>query len=197
MLPRFEFPDPHQISKLPVEEEMLNYGFLTGEDLDIMTHGNELPNLGPNFHSLEAMLDTVNHFKDYNAHTAADVCSLTSYLAHNLPHDPELHGMQCKFEHTFKQMQEEENYTNTHSDGADVHSNEDEDAKIDVDAGAKCDNEDTEVLVTVEPEEDTPDPFMPEEGTTVDLYTNYQDVPPHLLTIYAVVSWLHLQFHVP
>ncbi|KAG2144310.1 hypothetical protein DEU56DRAFT_732812, partial [Suillus clintonianus] len=49
-----------------VKQQMLNYRFLTGEDLDIMTHGSELPNLGPNFHSPEAMLDAVDHFEDYN-----------------------------------------------------------------------------------------------------------------------------------
>jgi hypothetical protein len=197
LLPRFKFPDPPRISESPVEQEMLDYGFLTGEDLDIMTHGSELPNLGPNFHSPEAMLDAVDHFEDYNARTAAGARPLTSHLAHNLPHDPEMHAMQCEFERAFKQMQEEENGADVRGDGADVRGDEDEDAEIDVDAGAECDDEDTEILITVEPEEDTPDPFIAEEGTTADPYTNHQGVPPHLLTIYAVVSWLHLQFHLP
>ncbi|KAG1727962.1 uncharacterized protein EDB91DRAFT_1086263 [Suillus paluster] len=190
LLPRFEFPDPPQMSESPVKQEMLDYRFLTGEDLDIMTHGSELPNLGPNFHSPEAMLDAVNHFEDYNTRTAADSHPLTSHLAHNLPNDPELRAMQCEFEHAYKQLQEEEKCADTHAD-------EDEDADIDVDACSEHDDEDTEVLIIVEPEEDTPDPFMPEEGTTADDYVNHQGVPPHLLMTYVVVSWLHLQFHLP
>ncbi|KAG1795445.1 uncharacterized protein HD556DRAFT_1442301 [Suillus plorans] len=109
-----------------------------------MTHSSELPNLGSNLYSLEVMLDAIDHFDDYNARTA-------------------LHEMQYKFERAFKQMQEEENCADIHGDGADVCGNEDEDAKIDVDAGAECNDE------------DTPHSLMPEKGTTADplfLYTS-------------------------
>lgn len=197
LLPRFNFPDPPRL-KSPVEEEMLDYGFLAGDNHDIMTQGGELPDLGPNFHSPEAMLDAVDHFADYNTRTAAGARPLTSYLAHNLPHDPDMDAMHREFERAFKQMQEEENCADIHADGAETHGDEEEADEIDVDAEPESDDdEDNDVLLLVEPEEDTPDPFMSEEGTTADPYTNHQGVPPHLLTIYAVVSWLHLQFHLP
>ncbi|KIJ04485.1 hypothetical protein PAXINDRAFT_104160 [Paxillus involutus ATCC 200175] len=69
--PRFEFPDPPASSSCAVEQEMLDHGTLTQEDIDIQVHGNELPNLGPAFHSPEALLDAVEHFTEHNALTAS------------------------------------------------------------------------------------------------------------------------------
>jgi hypothetical protein len=74
---------------------MLDHGCLTGEDLDIMTFGSSLPNIGPNFHSPEVLLHAVDHFSNYNAATAAAAQPLTSYEAHHLPAvDPEQRAMQ-------------------------------------------------------------------------------------------------------
>ncbi|KAG2081268.1 hypothetical protein BD769DRAFT_1684134 [Suillus cothurnatus] len=58
---------------------MLDYGILTGEDLDLMIHGSELPNLGPNLHSPEALLAAVDRFSEYNAGTEAGARLLTPY----------------------------------------------------------------------------------------------------------------------
>ncbi|KAG2036333.1 hypothetical protein BDR03DRAFT_1011868 [Suillus americanus] len=66
------------------------------------------------------MLDAVDHFEDYNAHTAAGAHPLTSHLAHNLPHDPDLHAMQREPERAFNEMQEEENGADIHGDGPDA-----------------------------------------------------------------------------
>ncbi|KAG1886831.1 uncharacterized protein F5891DRAFT_922731, partial [Suillus fuscotomentosus] len=57
--------------------------------------------------------------------------------------------------------------------------------------------EDMETATTNDINEDDPDPFIPDEGFSATNDRNLADVPPHLLTIYAVVSWLHLQFHLP
>ncbi|KAG1807208.1 hypothetical protein EV424DRAFT_1543985 [Suillus variegatus] len=65
--PDAQFQDPRCILESPVEQEMLDYGLLTGEDLDLMTHGIALPKLRLNFHSPEALLDAVDHFGAYNA----------------------------------------------------------------------------------------------------------------------------------
>jgi hypothetical protein len=70
---------------------MLDYGILTGEDLDLMIHGSELPNLGPNLHSPEALLAAVDRFSEYNAGTEAGARLLTPYTVHHLPSDPEEH----------------------------------------------------------------------------------------------------------
>jgi len=87
--PDVEFHDPVRTSDCAVEQEMLDHGTLTGEDLDLMVHGSALPNLGPNFHSPEALLAAVNHFSQYNSATAAGARPLTTYMAHHLPPDPE------------------------------------------------------------------------------------------------------------
>jgi len=51
--------------------------------------------------------------------------------------------------------------------------------------------------VDLDVDEDDPDPFMPDEGFSSSDTQNFTDFPPHLITIYALVSWLHLQFHLP
>jgi len=51
LLPDVEFPNLPHFSTSPIEQEMLDHGTLTSKDLDIITFGNALPNLGPNFHS--------------------------------------------------------------------------------------------------------------------------------------------------
>ncbi|KAG1774333.1 hypothetical protein EV702DRAFT_1047888 [Suillus placidus] len=126
--PDVTFKDPRCISESPVEQEMLDYGFLTGEDLDLMTHAEEN--------------------------------QLLQEAEDNLDH-------------------------------------------LDIDVDARFDDpdeeEDMETLAaaTNDIDEDDPDPFIPDEGFSATNDWNLADVPPHLLTIYAVVSWLHLQFHLP
>ena len=45
-------------------------------------------------------------------------------------------------------------------------------------------------------DEDSPDPFVVEYGREPHAPT-WQEVPHYLLVIYAIVSWLHLQFNLP
>ena len=42
-------------------------------------------------------------------------------------------------------------------------------------------------------DEDNRDPFFLDAVDPDD--HNFADVPPHIITIYVLVSWLHLQFH--
>ncbi|KAG2103693.1 uncharacterized protein F5147DRAFT_274411 [Suillus discolor] len=153
--PNAQFQDPRCISESPVEQEMLDYGLLTGEDLDLMTHGIALPNLGPNFHSPEALLDAVDHFGAYNAATSSGSRPLTSYEAHHLPPDPEQHALNRQIEDAFEAVQNE---------GGNEHGFDDLD--IDVDGTFDDQNEDDDnlVITPMNPDEDDPDPFMPEDG---------------------------------
>ncbi|KAG1838222.1 hypothetical protein F4604DRAFT_1941651 [Suillus subluteus] len=191
--PDVTFKDPRRISESPVEQEMLDYGFLTGEDLDLMTHGTDLPNLGPNFHSPEALHDAVDHFSAYNTATSSGSRSLTSYEAHHLPPDSEQHALDRQIEKAVDELQREENQL--------LQEAEDNLDHLDIDVDARFDDpdkeEDMETAATNDIDEDDPDPFIPDEGFSATNDRNLTDVPPHLLTIYVVVSWLHLQFHLP
>ena len=94
----FDFPDPDPTSPCAVEQQMLDHGTLTQEDIDIQTHGASLPNLGPNFHTPEALLDAVNYYSTCNALSSAGARSLTSYIAHTVPNDPELRQLEKELE---------------------------------------------------------------------------------------------------
>ncbi|KAF8431515.1 hypothetical protein L210DRAFT_804948, partial [Boletus edulis BED1] len=85
MLPVFDFPNPAPTSPCAVEQQMLDHGILTQEDIDIQTHGAVLLNLGPNFHTPKALLDTVNYYSTYNMLSSAGTQPLTSYIVH-MPH---------------------------------------------------------------------------------------------------------------
>lgn len=190
--PDAQFPDPHRISESPVEQEMLDYGFLTGEDLDLMTHGTALPNLGPNFHSPEALLDAVDHFSTYNAATTSGSRPLTSHEAHRLTPDPDQHAFNRQIEKALEAIQNEDGQVLEHE-------HDFEHLDIDVDGPFDDQNEDEDdfIIVPMDPDEDDPDPFMPEDGFNLTPDRDLTDLPPHLITIYALVSWLHLQFHLP
>jgi len=48
-----------------------------------------------------------------------------------------------------------------------------------------------------EPNEDEPDPFMVESDNSMPPMSGIQREPDHLLVIYAIVTWLHMQFSLP
>ena len=48
-----------------------------------------------------------------------------------------------------------------------------------------------------EPTEDDPDPFLVNQHPLVPSNVNISDIPGHLLVIYTMVCWLHMQFHLP
>lgn len=190
--PDMDFHDPPRMSESPVEQEMLDYGFLTGEDLDLMTHGSALPNLGSNFHSPEALLAAVNHFGAYNGATAAGSRSLTANEAHRLPPDP----AQCQFERDLANVMEEMQ----RQEDPFPEDDEDDLQQIDIDVDVLDEDGDNEMMgpdADLDVDEDDPDPFVPDEAFNSTDNSNLIDVPPHLITIYALVSWLHLQYHLP
>jgi hypothetical protein len=85
----FDFPDPVPVSSCAVEQKMLDHGTLIAEDIYIQIHGHALLNLGPNFHTPDALLDALDYFDVYNDITAAGAQPLNAYRAHSLPKDSE------------------------------------------------------------------------------------------------------------
>lgn len=61
---------------------MLDHGALMQEDIDIQLHGSSLPNLGPNFHLPEALIQAVDYYTQANALTAAGARPLNQYFIH-------------------------------------------------------------------------------------------------------------------
>ncbi|KAG0693068.1 hypothetical protein DFH29DRAFT_881751 [Suillus ampliporus] len=184
--PDVEFHDPVRTSDCAVEQEMLDHGILTGEDLDLMVHGSELPNLGPNFHSPEALLAC-----------EAGARPLTAYTAHHLLPDPEQHAAARQLE---KMLEEVRNQQEQADDNVIEEELLDADAEFEDLQGYEDpgDAELEDVLVTTgHTNEDDPDPFITDNLFSSSLDTDLSHVPPHLLTIYALVTWLHLQFHLP
>ncbi|KIJ06688.1 hypothetical protein PAXINDRAFT_158658 [Paxillus involutus ATCC 200175] len=179
---------------------MLDHGTLTQEDIDIQVHGNELPNLGPAFHSPEALLDAVEHFTEHNALTASGAQPLTSYHAHNLLRDPEQRAIQREFERTMEEIQSRQEELLNDLD-IDI------DNEIDIDTNMALD-EDFEASQDLAPAtpasdgEDNPDPFKPDEDLVSSVRASGNDQhlssqPLYLVTIYALATWLHLQWHLP
>jgi hypothetical protein len=64
------------------------------------------------------------------------------------------------------------------------------------DQDPECGDFDAATPLPSTPTEDDPDPFLVDRHPT-NASVNVLDVPDHLLVIYAVVSWLHLQFNLP
>ncbi|KAG1727359.1 uncharacterized protein EDB91DRAFT_1021157, partial [Suillus paluster] len=191
--PDVDFQDPPRMSESRIEQEMLDYGFLTGEDLDLMTHGSALPNLGSNFHSPEALFAAVDHFGAYNRATAAGSRPLTPHAAHHLPPDAEQRRFERDLVNAIEEMQ--------HQEESVLEDNDDELDHIDININAQFDypddDIDNEITAPDVADEDDPDPFMPDEGFASTDNSNLTEVPLHLITIYALVTWLHLQFHLP
>ncbi|KAG1831529.1 hypothetical protein EV424DRAFT_1534209 [Suillus variegatus] len=193
--PVFDFPDPPPVSPCAVEQEMLDHGILTQEDIDIQIHGRALPNLGPNFHTPEALLDAVDFYDTYHTVTAAGAQPLNRYHAHLVPKDPEQRAMEREWEKTLDEGVR----------GMETNEEEDMDVDVDVDmADLNLDEatmEDDTSAVLIQPlvnDEDSPDPFEPDEDFFMSNGNRAMStLPPHLLTIYAVTTWLHLQWHLP
>ena len=180
---------------------MIDHGVLTQVDIDIQVHGNNLPSLGPNFHSPDALLQAVDHYSQYNALTAAGAQPLNSYLAHSLPRrDPMEQTIEQATEKLIDEMrrdlgtsmdcddQEIGNYDGRGPedlDNEETHQDEENE-----------DDDDPPILVPASSEDD-PDPFKFETSLEPHNERNYINQPPHLLVIYALATWLHLQFHLP
>lgn len=165
-----------------LDDALLDTGFLEPEDLGSVKPGDPLPYLGRNIRSPETLLAAVDHFNRYNAATAAGSRPLTPHDAHNLPPDQEEHELQYQLQQAIKHAEE----------------NPDLDQDLDPDANPLEDvDEYQDILGEAQPAEDDPDPFFIADGLCVEDTTDIMHLPGHLVSIYTVVSWLHLQFHLP
>lgn len=169
---------------------MLDHGVLTQEDIDIQLHGRTLPNLGPNFHTPEALLDVVDFYDTYHTITTAGAEPLNRYHAHSTPKDPEQRTMERELEKALDEGLQ----------GMDNNEEEDVDMDVDVDMAdmnfekdIMDDDTSADLIQLLDNNEDSPDPFEPDN----DFFMSHGNhamstIPPHLLTIYAVTTWLHL-----
>ncbi|KAG2351109.1 hypothetical protein BDR07DRAFT_1502581, partial [Suillus spraguei] len=109
----------------------------------------------------------------YNTATAAGSRPLTPHDAHNLQY----------------QLQQ-----------AIQHAEENPDLNQDIDPESnplEDIDEYQDILGEAQPAEDDTDPFFIVDGLCAENTTDLMHLPGHLVSIYAVVSWLHLQFHLP
>ncbi|KAL4067321.1 hypothetical protein V8B97DRAFT_2025151 [Scleroderma yunnanense] len=109
--PDVAFLNPPHFSPSPVKQEMLDHSTLTGEDIDILTFGGALLNLGPNFHSPEVLLSAVDYFQEYNTRTSVGGQPLTPFVAHHLPLDPEQHALECQLQWITEEVHVQESST--------------------------------------------------------------------------------------
>ncbi|KAG1907550.1 uncharacterized protein F5891DRAFT_974250 [Suillus fuscotomentosus] len=161
------------------DSAVLDSGCLRDEDLRITTQDDAMPHLGP-FHSLEALLTAVNHFDKYNSATAAGSRPLTPHDAHHLPADPDQANFDRELQRALEYVQE--------------HQDEEEEADPDMEVNT---DEYEDLAAPAQPGEDNPDPFLIPDDLSAEDATDLTHLPGHLLSIYALVSWLHLQFHLP
>ncbi|KAG1718352.1 uncharacterized protein EDB91DRAFT_1258601 [Suillus paluster] len=125
-----------------------------------------------------ALNDTVDHFSAYNTASSSSSHPLTSYKAHHLPHDPEQHALDHEIKKAIKAIRNEDSQVlQQHKDGLD---------DLDIDVNGIFDDQDDEdnnMMPSMDPNEDDPDPFLPEEGFNSTRNRDLTDTPPHLITI--------------
>lgn len=131
--------------------------------------------LGLNFHSPEALLAAVDHFSAYNTATVAGARLLKSHEAHQFSDDPA--WLPDNLNHPAIDLTQEDVDVDTFED-------KDEDPQYQSE------------LISQDQEDDDPDLFhCPNDFVSEDC--DFASQPPHVLAIYAVTAWLHLQFHLP
>ncbi|KIN99860.1 hypothetical protein M404DRAFT_154084 [Pisolithus tinctorius Marx 270] len=195
--PIMNFPDPPASSPSAVEQQMIDHSTLTQEDIDIQVFGSELPNLGPNFHSPEALLDAVDYYSTYNAVTVAGAQPLTLYHAHHLPPDPEGHALRRA---TDKALEEIQRVQQELADDPvwDPNASADVDDEIpDVDFDVEENADFPDAANPQEQSEDNPDPFQVNDDSSRAHFTDLSTQPSYLVVIYMMTTWLHLQWHLP
>ncbi|KII90060.1 hypothetical protein PLICRDRAFT_577787 [Plicaturopsis crispa FD-325 SS-3] len=196
-------------SSSAVEQEMIDHGSLTWEDIDLQTFGSALPNLGPNFHDPESLLQYVEHHEGLNAATAAASRPLTAREAHLQP--PEVTGTADEpsvaemIESAYRQELTRTDGGQDDGEGAwsdpdrDDMDNDDDDEDDDQTGGGDSADptpgELSHPSVTLI-DEDSPDPFLSESSHSSQT-SSIALLPPHIMCIYSLVTWLHLFFHLP
>jgi len=200
-VPDLDFPE--WTSPEATEQDMLDQGILTREDLDIQTFGSHLPNLGPNIHDPRVLLGLVDYYKQFNAAAHASSSRLTNHSAFS---PPPLDETDRRIRKEFFRMLEGNSgdlQTNEDNPGVDTELGEVPDGDFDEEMPDEELDEDLDGLhedpqVTIVIDEDDPDPFAPtSDDISVISPIDFSSQPPHLQVIYALVTWLHLQFHLP
>ncbi|KAJ7852606.1 hypothetical protein B0H13DRAFT_2359401 [Mycena leptocephala] len=203
----------------PIEQDMLDSSFITGEDLDIQS-GSLPPYLGDTIRDPLAFRELLDHQQQLNAAVSRAAVPLTARVAHSLPKPtPEEREIERTVSEIYSDVSMEDNVDagaarrpspspSTTSEPEPwryrmdpVESESDLD-DLGFDSGSIPSVPSPEpsveppvaIIVSVDAE-DTPDPFRP-QNLDFDP-TDISALPPHLLTIYCVVSWLHTQFHLP
>ncbi|KAL4064799.1 hypothetical protein V8B97DRAFT_1919935 [Scleroderma yunnanense] len=195
--PDIAFLDPPCFSPSPVKQEMLDHGTLTGEDINILTFDSVLLNLRLNFHSPEVLLSAVDYFQEYNTRTSIGGQPLTPFVAHHLPLDPEQHALKHQLQWIVEEVHAQESSALDegpppdqgdlcYADGFWYHSdanNIPHETELQDDSPQSRDKDDPDLF------------FIDEEVQSDNL--DLADILLHITVIHAVVSWLHLQFHLP
>ncbi|KAG1856140.1 hypothetical protein F4604DRAFT_1931999 [Suillus subluteus] len=174
LLPVFDFPDPPPVSHCTVEQEMLDHGTLTAEDIAIQIHG-------------QALLNALDHYDEYSDITVAGAQPLNAYRAYLLPKDLE----QCTMERELDKALEEVQQMDPDAEDMDFDMG---DPDVDFNEDMMHEGTSADVIPPGLDDEDSPDPFKLDEEFFMSNGSHAMStLPPHLLTIYAVTTWLHLQ----
>ena len=211
---------PPRIRPVVPEQEMLDHGFLTQEDLDIQTDSS-LPNLGPNIQDPQVLVGLVDRYEQSNAAAEASSSRPTSYQLFSTPRPDAIdRQIRREFDDMVAQglagedlVQEVSSFTAKKKASVLKELSEDlpeepeaepyedlEYADLPEDPPEHPgDSEDEEPQCPPHVhDENNPDPFAPAESGLMgpDVF-NFKSQPVHLQAIYAVVTWLRLQFHLP
>ncbi|KAL4078684.1 hypothetical protein V8B97DRAFT_1914497 [Scleroderma yunnanense] len=196
--PCYDFPDPPVASSSADVPYALDDGMFTQDNFAVQPHREDLPSLGPNIHSPQALLDAVNYYTQYNALPGAGACLLNRFHVHTLPPDPEGCMMQCLLERMFEDVQEQqweivedtlEGTTTIDMDDPRM----DTDAEIDTPDGVADQIPPTD-LHGVQLE-DQPDLFHFVQDSPSA--AKAKDAPVYITIIHMLAAWLHLQWHLP
>ncbi|EGO28222.1 hypothetical protein SERLADRAFT_434095 [Serpula lacrymans var. lacrymans S7.9] len=167
--PKCNFSEPQASSSRLVEQQMIENGILTTEDINLQVFGSSEPNLGSNFHSPETLHATINYYNAYNSFTAAE----------------------RKLERTIEQIQREQidlyqDPTNSIDNFFNENINVDADQPIETD---KIDQDTGLKFSSHELTKDDPDPFEPGgKLLSLDGRSDLSTQPPHLLTTYSLLQ---------
>lgn len=185
-----------------VEQAMLDNGTLTWDDIELSGHDDDIHEphpLGPIIQDPSVMIDYIDYYTPLNSVASSSARVLTSAVAHDVPHN---HAAESMAEQLRARMDEAEHEEIDQDDEGQLPPIDvldpcaytpAEDEERNVEDGEDGPIDWTEVGG---PDVDDPDPFQmsPEEYGHV---SSPNTLPSHLLAIYAIVSWLHLKFHLP
>jgi hypothetical protein len=171
--------------------------------LNIQIHGVALPNLGPSFHTPEALLDAVHYYSSSNVLSRAGAQPLTSYVTHTPPKDPESHKLEKELEKAAECFtRDTDNHDNLNNLEIPPKNQQDFDIVLDNDHWQVEEQQpDDEALVPLvnDLSDSIPNPFYPDPTLFHNWspFTSNTMLPLYLVVVYVTVTWLDLQWHLP